>query len=206
MPIRHTPAQRGHTWDPWPCCKSDVETHEWYRGRPRKEIICSDCLELIRLGKDARRRASDAGEKPFKWTSSPHNWPGYYGHYNFRAIPDAKFGGPYHAGEILRLKMFELVIALSHLSTENPWLSKADPVLTCDKTSLRIGRYESTTLVTMDPIVQKALDAFDGGIREALESAYREGKERGQNILLNLAKNELSVNDFNRQTAKDADE
>jgi len=41
--------------------------------------------------------------------------------------------------------------------------------------------------------------------REALESAYQEGKERGQNILLNLAGNEITVNEFNRRTADGAE-
>jgi len=78
-------------------------------------------------------------------------------------------------------------------------------VLTCSDRSRRVSPYRDETLVTADPKVRAALDALDGAVREALESAYQEGKERGQNILLNLAGNEITVNDFNRRTADGAE-
>ena len=69
----------------------------------------------------------------------------------------------------------------------------------------RERRYECELLVTMDPKVREALDAYDAAVRKALTSTYRAGKGRGQNILVNLARNEMTVNEFNRQTAEDAD-
>lgn len=205
MPNRERAAMRGHTWDPWPCCETEVDESRWYRGRPKRETLCPDCKELIRLGKDALLKSSDAGEATFKWTSKHHHWPGYYGPYHFRSRPWARLGEPRDAGDELRRKMFELVNALTHPAPGHPWTSNAAAVLTCDERSRRISRYESATLVTMDPNVRTALDAFDGAVRRALEDAYREGKERGQNILLNLAGNEITVNDFNRRTAQDAE-
>ena len=202
MSIREIAAARGHTWDPWPCCSTAVDPAEWYRGRPKKTIICPDCVELIRLGKDARHRACDAGRTTFKWTTVYCNWPAYYGPYEFQYKPNAPSGGPRNAGDALRQAMFDLVNALSQSAPGHAWQSKASDVLTCDKTSRRISPYESETLVTMEDKVQETLDTFDATLRDALESAYREGKSRGQNILLNLAANELSVNDFNRRTAE----
>ena len=197
---------RGHTWDPWPCCASAVDQADWYRGRPRKQALCPDCKELIRLGKDVRRRASDAGEATYKWPQRHHNWPGYYGRYHFQNEPGGGIGDtPYNAGDALRHRMFDLVNALGRAAEGNTWQSKAPPVLTCDERSNRISPYESELLVTMDPKVRDTLDAFDAAVRNALENTYREGKQRGQNILLNLAGNEMSVNEFNRKTAEDAD-
>ena len=206
MPKHETAAMRGHTWDPWPCCASDVDQSEWYRGRPKKQALCPDCKELIRLGKDVRRRASDAGEATYKWPQRHHNWPGYYGRYHFQNEPSGGIGDtPYDAGDALRHRMFDLVNALGRAAEGNTWQSKAPPVLTCDERSNRISPYESELLVTMDPKVRDTLDAFDAAVRNALENTYREGKQRGQNILLNLAGNEMSVNEFNRKTAEDAD-
>ena len=206
MPKHETAAMRGHTWDPWPCCASAVDQADWYRGRPRKQALCPDCKELIRLGKDVRRRASDAGEATYKWPQRHHNWPGYYGRYHFQNEPGGGIGDtPYNAGDALRHRMFDLVNALGRAAEGNTWQSKAPPVLTCDERSNRISPYESELLVTMDPKVRDTLDAFDAAVRNALENTYREGKQRGQNILLNLAGNEMSVNEFNRKTAEDAD-
>ena len=205
MPSKERAPRRGHTWDPWPCCETEVDESRWYRGRPKQETLCPDCKELIRLGKDALRRSSEAVETTFKWTSEHHHWPGYYGPYHFRSRPWARLGEPHDAGDELRRRMFELVNALTHPAPGHPWKSNAPAVLSCDERSRRVSRYESETLVTMDPNVRTALDAFDGALREALEDAYREGKERGQNILLNLAGNEMTVNDFNRRTAQDAE-
>lgn len=53
--------------------------------------------------------------------------------------------------------------------------------------------------------MQAALDAVDDAVRDALESAYAEGKRRGQNILLNLAGDEMTIGDFNRRTAEGAE-
>ena len=206
MPRHETAAMRGHTWDPWPCCTSAVDQADWYRGRPRKQALCPDCQELIRLGKDVRRRASDAGEATYKWPQRHHDWPGYYGRYHFQNEPSGGIGDtPFHAGDALRRRMFDLVNALGRAAEGNTWQSKAPPVLTCDERSNRISPYEDELLVTMDPKVRDTLDAFDAAVRSALENTYREGKQRGQNILLNLAGNEMSVNEFNRKTAEDAD-
>ena len=204
MANRERAPRRGHTWDPWPCCTAEVDESRWYRGRPKRENVCPDCRELIRLGKDARRRSSDAGEATFKWTSVHHHWPGYYGPYHFRHRTNARPEEPYDAGDALRRRMVELVNALAQPAPGRPWNTKAPFVLTCSERSRRVSPYESEILVT-DPKVRAALDALDGAVREALESAYHEGKERGQNILLNVAGNELTVNEFNRRTAEGAE-
>jgi len=202
MPNKERAPRRGHTWDPWPCCSAEVDESQWYRGRPKRESVCSDCRELIRLGKDALRRSSDAGEATFTWTSEHHHWPGYYGPYHFRYRRNARIEEPRDAGDALRRRMFELVNAVTRPAPGRAWKSKAPVILTCSDRSRRISPYESEILVTADPNVQAALDALDGAMREALESAYHEGKERGQNILLNLAGNEMTVNEFNRRTAE----
>ena len=205
MAKKERAAGRGHTWDPWPCCSADVDESRWYRGRPKRESVCFDCRELIRLGEDARRRSSEAGETTFRWTGEYHQWPGYYGAYHFRHRPAARPEEPYDAGDALRRRMFELVNAIARPAPGRPWNSSAPFVLTCSDRSRRVSPYRDETLVTADPKVRAALDALDGAVREALESAYQEGKERGQNILLNLAGNEITVNDFNRRTADGAE-
>ena len=202
MENRERAPRRGHTWDPWPCCHAEVDESDWYRGRPKREVVCPDCTELIRLGKDARRRSSDAGEATFRWARKNYQWPGYRGRYHFGRMPDAQPGEPWNAGEKLRNRMFELVDALAHPAPGHGWSSRAPFVLDCDETSRRIANYQEVVLVTMDPRAQAALDAVDAAIREALESAYHEGKRRGQNILLNLAGNEMTIGDFNRRTAE----
>ena len=206
MPRHEIAAMRGHTWDPWPCCASAVDQSEWYRGRPKKQALCTDCKELIRLGKDVRRRALESGEATFKWPERHHDWPGYYGAYNFQHEPGDGFdGSPYDAGDALRRRMFNLVNTLSRAAEGHGWQSDAPPVLTCDDRSHRISPYQNELLVTIDPKVRETLDALDAALRKALESAYREGKQRGQNILVNLARNEMNVNEFNRLTVEDAD-
>ena len=206
MPRHEIAAMRGHTWDPWPCCASAVDQSEWYRGRPKKQALCPNCKELIRLGKNVRRRASEAGEAMFKWPERHHHWPGYYGRYNFQHEPGGGTGdSPYNAGDALRRRMFNLVNTLSRAAEGHGWQSDAPPVLTCDDRSHRISPYQNEMLVTMDPNVRETLDALDAALRKALESAYREGKQRGQNILVNLARNEMNVNEFNRLTVEDAD-
>ena len=205
MANKERAAARGHTWDQWPCCAAEVDESRWYRGRPKRESVCPDCRELIRLGEDARRRSSEAGETTFRWTSSYHQWPGYYGAYHFRHRPRARHDEPYDAGDALRRRMFELVNAVARPAPGRPWKSSAPFVLTCSDRSHRISPYRDEILVTADPKVRDALDALDGAVREALESAYHEGKERGQNILLNLAGNEITVNEFNRRTADGAE-
>ena len=206
MPRNELAAMRGHTWDPWPCCASAVDEADWYRGRPKKQTVCPDCKELIRLGKDTRRRASEAGEAIFKWPKRHHDWPGYYGRYHFQHEPrSGASNGPYDAGDALRRRMFDLVNTLGRAAEGHAWQSDAPRVLTCEERSCRISPYEGELLMTMNPKVRETLDALDAAVRKALESAYREGKQRGQNILVNLARNEMTVNEFNRQTAEDAD-
>lgn len=205
MANRERAPRRGHTWDPWPCCQAEVDESEWYRGRPKREVVCADCAELIRLGKDARRRSSDAGEATFRWTGRNYQWPGYRGRYRFGHIPNAGTGEPWNAGEKLRDRMFELVDALAHPATGHARSSQAPFVLACDDTSRRERTYQDTVLVTMDPKTQAALNALDAAMREALESAYHEGKRRGQSILLNLAGDEITIGDFNRRTAEGAE-
>lgn len=205
MANRERAPRRGHTWDPWPCCQAEVDESEWYRGRPKREVVCPDCTELIRLGKDARRRSSDAGEATYRWAERSHDWPSYYGPYHFGTILDAPFGEPRSAGEKLRNRMFELVGALSHPAPGHAWQSRAPFVLACNESANRISPYQATVLVTMDPQVRERLDAFDQAVREALESAYHEGKRRGQSILLNLAGDEMTLTDFNRRTAEGAE-
>ena len=202
MPIRERAARRGHTWNPWPCCNAEVDQSEWYWGRPKKEHLCKDCTELIKLGKDARERSLASGETTYKWVERYHDWPGYHGAYYFEHRPGTPIGEPHNAGDELRLRMFELVNALGKTAPGQAWRTKAKAVLTCDDTSRRISRYEVTRLLTMDSRVREALDAYDNAVRKALESAYAAGKKYGQNILLNLAGNELSINDFNRRTAE----
>ena len=129
---------RGHTWDPWPCCASAVDEADWYRGRPRSQGLCPSCAELIRLGTDARRRASEAGEATFKWVARYHDWPGYYGGYSFQHEPRSGTGDePYNAGDALRRRMFEMVNALGRAAEGHGWQSNAPQVLTCDERSSR---------------------------------------------------------------------
>ena len=207
MPRRERAARRGHTWDPWPCCDSQVDEADWYQGRPKKQAVCPSCQELIRLGRDARRRASEAGEATYTWCERHHDWPGYHGPYYFEhdRRPDSGPGEPWDAGDALRRRMFELVNILSSAADGRPRQTKAEPVLTCADTNPRDRRYECELLVTMDPKVQKALNALDAAMRNALKSTYRAGKGRGQNILVNLATNDMTVNEFNRRAAEDTD-
>ncbi|MDE2906890.1 MAG: hypothetical protein OXQ28_12505 [Acidobacteriota bacterium] len=205
MAKRERAARRGHTWDPWPCCEAEVEERKWYAGRPKREHVCPDCRELIELGKDARRRSSAAGEATYKWTDRHHAWPAYYGAYHFERRPIARADDAFDAGDQLRRRMFELVNTISRPAGGQPWSSKAPAVLTCTERSRRVSPYEEEVLVTMDPKVRTAVDAFDAAVREALESAYAEGKKRGQSILLNLAGDKLTVNEFNRRTAEGAE-
>ena len=205
MPNKERAASRGHTWDAWPCCESPVDESRLYHGRPKRETMCSNCRELIKVGKETLRKAAEAGEREFKWVTRHHEWPGYHGRYQFQRYTNARFEDPHDAGDNLRRKMFELVNALTHPKHEKGWTSKAPKVLECSDTSRRISAYQDTICVTMDADVQTALNAFDEAVREALKSSYQEGKQRGQSILLNLAGNEISVNDFNRKTAEDTD-
>lgn len=202
MANRERAPRRGHTWDPWPCCHAEVDESEWYRGRPKREAVCADCTELIRLGKDARRRTSDAGEATFRWTGKNYQWPGYHGRYQFGHIPNARPGEHWNAGEKLRNRMFKLVEALAHPAPGHAWSNRAPFVLDCDDTSRGISQYQDTVLVTMDPKTQAALNVLDSAVREALESTYHEGKRRGQSILLNLAGDEMTIGDFNRSAAE----
>ena len=131
MPRREHAAVRGHTWDPWPCCGSPVYEPDWHGGRPKKQQVCPECEELIRLRKDARRRASDAGHETYKWCERHHDWPGYYGAYNFASEPDRAGGdGPWDARDALERRMFELVNAIGRPAEGHAWQSKAAPVLT----------------------------------------------------------------------------
>ena len=202
MPKKERAASRGHTWDVWPCCESPVDESRWYRGRPKRNTVCPDCQELIKLGKETLRKAGAAGESEFKWVTRHHEWPGYYGRYYFQSFRNA-IEDPYDAGDNLRRKMFELVNALTHPALGKTRTSKAPAVLACRDTSRRVNPYQDTICVTMDPKVQTALNGFDEAVREALKSTYQEGKQRGQSILLNLAGNEISVNDFNRKTTEE---
>ena len=203
MPRKERAAARGHTWDPWPCCEADVDESRSHRGRSKKDTLCPACTALIALGKTTRARASEAGQQPFKWVERYHDWPGYHGHYYFKhewREPNE----PYDAGDLLRRKMFALVNVLGRPTGESAWRSNAPTVLACKDTPKRIAAgYQATVILSMDPIVQAALNDLDEAVRTALASAYREGKERGQNILLNLAGNEMSVKDFNRKTTED---
>lgn len=200
MANRERAARRGHTWEPWPCCNRTVEESEHYRGRPKKEAVCGECRDLMRIGAEERRRASEAGEATYKWTSEHYMWPGYHGPYHFECNRSAKADEPRDAGDGLRRRMFALINALSRPAAGLAWQSRAEAVLSCDETSRRVSRYERPVLVGMDPTVRDAVNELDQAIREALASAYKEGKERGQNILLALADDELSVNEFNRRT------
>ena len=207
MPRRERAARRGHTWDPWPCCDSQVDEADWIQGRPRKQPLCPSCQELIRLGRDARRRASEAGEATYKWCERYHEWPGYHGPYYFEhdRRPDQGHDEPWDAGDALRRRMFELVNILGSAAEGHAWQSGAPTVLTCKDDIKREDRYSCDLLVTMDPKVRDALDALDAAMRKALKSAYRAGKARGQNILANLASNDMSVNEFNRRSAEDTE-
>ena len=99
--------------------------------------------------------------------------------------------------------MFELIEALAHPAPGHAWSNRAPFLLDCDDTSRRISQYQDTVLVTMDPKTQAALNVLDSAaMREALESAYHEGKRRGQSILLNLAGDEMTIGDFNRRIAE----
>lgn len=195
-------AARGHTWDDWPCCGARVEESELYRGRDKKEVICDECRTLMKLGEDARKNAAASGTETYRWTAAHYCWPGYHGRYHFRHRRGARITEPSDAGDALKRKMFEFVNTLTRRTHENPWESRAPAVLTCDEQSRRVSRYEDVILVQMDPRERAALDALDQAIREALESAYHEGKRRGQSILLNLAGDELSISEFNRRTAE----
>ena len=205
MPNKEGAAKRGHTWDVWPCCERPVDESRWYHGRPKRETMCFDCRALIKVGKETLRKAAAAGESEFKWVTRHHEWPGYHGRYQFQRYRNTGPGDPYDAGDNLRRKMFELVDALTHPKHEKGWTSKAPAVLACNDTSRRISAYQDTICVTMDADIRTALNAFDEAVREALKSAYQEGKQQGQSILLNLAGNEMSVNDFNRRTTESTD-
>ena len=207
MPRRERAATRGHTWDPWPCCGTAVDERDWIQGRPRKQPLCPSCEELIRLGKDARRRASESGEATYKWCKRYHEWPGYHGRYYFEhdRRPGQKTDEPWNAGDALRRRMFELVNALSRAAEGRAWQSRAPEVLTCEEDVKRENDYHCELLVTMDPKIRDALDAVDAAMRKALRSTYRAGKATGQNILINLARNEMTVNEFNRRSAEDTE-
>ena len=166
--------RRGRTRDPWPCCDKDVDQE---RGRP-KDTICSDCGELIRIGRNTRERHAQAGEQTYYWAQEPHWWPQYYGQYEFtkhdlkRKLADA---------------MFELVNLITTPVETRHWRKDGDRPVIEAKGRPQDYEYGGTVLVSADPATRDAVNELDARIRECLKSAYDAGKAEGQRSLLQLA-------------------
>lgn len=178
--------QRGHTRDPWPCCRRPANERS---GRP-KGTICDDCKSLIRIGRETRALQSDRGERVYLWTTMPHWWPMYYGEYSFTT---------HGVGRRLSDAMFHVVSAVCR-RTHGPWDEKNEGrFLECGGPR---ARYEAPVAVSADPQLRERLDELDAAIRAALADCYAEGESRGRSIILQLAGGEMSLKDFNERATE----
>lgn len=178
--------QRGHTRDPWPCCRRPANEAG---GRP-KATICDDCKALIKIDKETRARQDEQGQKVYLWTEMPHWWLMYYGPYSF---------GTHGVGRRLSDAMFHVVSAVCR-RTHGPWDEENEgKFLECGGPR---ARYESTFAVRADPAVRDRLDELDAAIRAALADCYAAGRSRGRSIILQLAGGEMSLKDFDERSTK----
>jgi hypothetical protein len=208
-------ASAGNTHDPWPCCGSEAGTY----GR-RKNAICKACAALIEEGKAARAAATAAkdagGLDVFGWSSADYGWPRFYGN-------DAQFphrfevdGERVDVHDQLGDAFWHLVNTISQPAPADtprhspkyemrkwsgsdkaerhhlpwPW------VLSSPKRQGYSPSWQFEILVLMNPAARDAVDKLFTAINLALSAVYQEGKERGGSALMQLARGELSLADF----------
>lgn len=149
--------------------------------------VCSGCQRLLREALAARDALEHLEGTELVVTGEPtaHWWEGYY-----ESLPSCC---SHNTRDEIRKAYVKLVYLLGTTTDEY--------VPFDDRRLYSLGKWESSSIsMRFKPAALKALRNLDEAIRKSLMETYEYARREGHNILLELARGELSVDEFNQQT------
>jgi len=177
-------AKKGFTFDACHGC-GQVPTH--WQGR-RKDAVCSNCENTLKLANKFADERSGSCEMVQVAIPTQSHW-----------LPYLRLSGIRNSAHVgVQKAIWKLAMDCSSPVFEGADLFEAQyliPLQKNERTDWRPSRPEDVRLMPKNVAAQFAV--LYAAIKHELDNCYAEGKDRGQNLLAQLAAGDLSVNDFN---------
>lgn len=146
--------------------------------------VCKTCREKLEAYNEIQERLTERKSKN-TFYRVPSYWPGYYLHHR-----------ELHVDRDLGKKMGALVHALVEEVPTNRWHGG-----TAESVVKRPEQWASSddgnnVIAELTPEAVEAIRALDVGIYEAIDTAYRNGLDYGQNLLKQLSTGDMTMGQF----------
>lgn len=180
-------AKKGFTFDP---CHGCGQVPDHWEGRP-KDSVCSNCKNTLKLARKFAEEQSSGNELVQVAIPAQSHWLPYLRQSSLQN----------QACKDVREAIWRLAISCSSPVVKGADFTKAQlliPVPKNERTDWRPSWPEE--LRWMSESVASRFATLYMIVRQELDNSYEEGRERGQNLLGQLAAGDLSINDFNKMS------